>query len=210
MLFYSKFLFHQCLKLNLLLKCVKTWFSIQKCRVWKEQVRKWVIQNGTVYCLGSIKPEGSEVLASHFVLLRFSSLKMYWDSLWLRSPPFLFSGCFLSGLCWTQEQTRAQESAVVIQQECVSGNGESTVEGSGGRKLFLFFPAYTKLTWLSAKAGGQGWQRMVSDIPTFPRDTTADTSVGFLPLTSTEAKYERNGEWKNKQDDLKSMGRAAR
>lgn len=115
-------------------------------------------QNGTVYCLASIKPEGGEVLANHFVLCRFLDVLGFF----LASPLplfFLFSDCFLSGLHWIQEQTRAPESAVVIQQECVSGNGESGIEGSGARKLFPFFSAYTRLAWLSAKAGGQGWQR---------------------------------------------------
>lgn len=137
-MFYSKFLFHQCLKLNLLLlKCVKTWFWIQKCRVWEEQVRKQEAQSGTMYCLASIKPEGSEVLANHFVLCRFSSLTRIGALYGFSSPPsFLFSGCFLSAWYWIQGQTRAQESAVVIPRRVC--NGESAVGGSGGRKLFPF------------------------------------------------------------------------
>lgn len=180
--------------------------------MWEEWVRKWEAQNGTLYCLASRNPEGSEVLANHFVLCRFSSLKHVGVLYGFPSPPsFLFSGCFLSGLNWIQEQTRAQESAVIIQHECVSGSGESRIEGSGGRKLFPFlFLSLHEVGMTQCPSWRAVVAEMVSDMPMFPRDPSADRWVGFLPLTSTEANYERNGEGKNKQNELKSMGGAAR
>lgn len=149
-----------------------------------------------MYCLASRKPGGSEVPANHFVLCRFSSLRHVGVLYGFPSPPsFLFSGCFLSGLNGIQEQTRAQESAIIIQHECVSGNGESRIEGSGGRKLFHFlFLSLHKVGMTQCPSWRAVVAEMVSGIPMFPRDPSADRSVGFLPLTSAEASYERNGE----------------
>lgn len=101
-----------------------------------------------MYCLASRKPGRSEVLANHFVLCRFSSLRHVGVLYGFPSPPsFLFSGCFLSGLNWIQEQTRAQESAIIIQHECVSGNGESRVEGSGGKETLPFLVSQPTQSW---------------------------------------------------------------
>lgn len=88
---------------------------------------------------------------------------------------FFFSGCFLSGLNWIQEQTRAQESAVIIQHECVSGSGESRIEGSGGRKLFPFlFLSLHEVGMTQCPSWRAVVAEMVSDIPMFPRDPSAD------------------------------------
>lgn len=146
-------------------------------------------QCGTIlYCLASIKPEGSEVFANHFVLCRFSSLRhigvLY---AFPSSPSFLFSDCFLSRLYWLQEQSRTQESAVVIQQECGWKWREWSRREWRNETLPSLVSQPTQ-SWRALVA------EMVSDIPMFPRDTTADRSLGFLPLTSTEANYERKRE----------------